>query len=346
MIIQRVIDHLGDLRLRHFRGDLLEGDPNTLVGEVDTRDTLEQIRDHFHKLGHEDVSLQLRVLEETIPERYQYAMVRVPVSDMRKDGRFRSERVHQLLFGEWVRVLDLSTDYCRVKDLTRGYLGYLHRQNLDFCSEKRYQEIRSLPRWLVRKQHAFAFRIVNRGTDQDIHILEQDLGWLPLGSSVHVANANEDPLRALIPSGEIGIPQDSCGLHEASSICEIKGYLPYYSHVPYLWGGCSTYGTDCSGFVMRLFDMIGQVIPRDADQQERVFCSIEQNQARFGDLCFFPGHVGLFLGDGWMLHSNITLGGVTISSLFHPRNSYECTLLKTMTKIGRWEPGSAEERQS
>jgi len=345
MIIQRVIDNLGDHRVCYFRGDLLEGDPDTLVGEVDTRETWERIREHLDKLGLEDVILQLRVLEETIPEGYQYAMVRVPVSDIRKDGRFRSERVHQLLFGEWVRVLDLSTDYCRVKDLARGYLGYAHRQSLDFCSEKRYHEIQTLPRWVVRKQHAFAFRLAERRKDRNIHILEQDLGWLPLGSSLHVADANEDPLRAEIPSGEIGIPHESCGLYESSSICEIKGHLPYYSHVPYLWGGCSTYGTDCSGFVMRLFDMIGRVIPRDADQQEKAFWAIEQDQARFGDLCFFPGHVGLFMGDGWMLHSNITLGGVTISNLFHPRNSYESTLFKTMTKIGRWETGSTREKR-
>jgi cell wall-associated NlpC family hydrolase len=95
---------------------------------------------------------------------------------------------------------------------------------------------------------------------------------------------------------------------------------------PYLYGGESTDGIDCSSFTQQVFNNALQLkLPRTASQQYQVGSSIKQGRLKFGDLVFFntqrnsyPGHVGIFVGDDLFAHASISQG-VTISSL---KNSY------------------------
>jgi len=108
---------------------------------------------------------------------------------------------------------------------------------------------------------------------------------------------------------------------------------------PYLWGGSTTFGTDCSGLVGRLYNLAGTIIPRDSDQQERSLQEISADERRFGDLIYFPGHVGMYLGADLMLHSNIYHGGVSVDNVFSPVEAYGRELLTKITSIRRVEGG-------
>jgi cell wall-associated NlpC family hydrolase len=93
--------------------------------------------------------------------------------------------------------------------------------------------------------------------------------------------------------------------------------------VPYLWGGVSPFGFDCSGYVQRLFHYCGIQIPRDTAQQIGVGEKIEHiEELQFGDLIFFPRHVGLYLGEGVIIHSSLHFHGVVINDLYNEQNDY------------------------
>jgi len=93
-----------------------------------------------------------------------------------------------------------------------------------------------------------------------------------------------------------------------------------YIGVPYVWGGTSPNGFDCSGFTMRMFQYMGINIPRTADIQYSQGSKIRRSDLLPGDLIFFEtytsgaSHVGIYIGNNSFIHASSS-GGVTISSL-------------------------------
>jgi cell wall-associated NlpC family hydrolase len=94
----------------------------------------------------------------------------------------------------------------------------------------------------------------------------------------------------------------------------------HFIGTPYSFGGTSSTGFDCSGYVQRVFATVGIFLPRTADEQYLVGRRVDTAHAKRGDLVFFqtyaPGasHVGIYLGNNEFIHSSSS-HGVMVSSL-------------------------------
>ena len=94
--------------------------------------------------------------------------------------------------------------------------------------------------------------------------------------------------------------------------------------IPYRFGGNSLFGIDCSGYVKKVYSLIGINLPRSAREQFTEGKSVETEELNIGDLVFFktyasfPSHVGIYLGNNLFIHASSRSKKVTIDSLDTP----------------------------
>ena len=90
---------------------------------------------------------------------------------------------------------------------------------------------------------------------------------------------------------------------------------------PYVYGGSSlTNGTDCSGFTMSVFSHFGISLPHSSASQRSLGTSVGSlENAQPGDLICYSGHVGLYIGDGQIVHASNRRNGIIVSSATHKR---------------------------
>lgn len=117
---------------------------------------------------------------------------------------------------------------------------------------------------------------------------------------------------------------------------------------PYLFGGNSLRGLDCSAFVRNAFTLVGIALPRTAKEQYRVGEAVERVSLKEGDLVFFktyarfPSHVGIYIGSNLFIHASRKLGRVAVESLDTPYYSRRFAGAKRLPALGVTDPLSIQ----
>ncbi len=231
------------------------------------------------------------------------AFVIAPVLNLRREARHGSELVSQAPLGTRLTVLKRPEgEWWRVQT-PDGYVAWARSENLRL-EPPAEEGLRTLPIVLVA-QRSDGAGTVPLSAGSELRIRERgDAGWraeTPQGLSVWVpegeAIAASDRARRWREPAELG----------AQAVAIATRWLG----VPYLWGGKSGWGLDCSGLTQLAYELLGVRLPRDADQQAKALPAVPHWDAlRPGDLLFYPGHVALWAGEGAVIHASSPRGAV------------------------------------
>ena len=233
------------------------------------------------------------------------------------DGQ--SAQVTEALPGERLEVLWSDEGWLRARTVQDGYLGWVAAADV---AEGAVWN----PNLTVRALRAHAFA----GPKVSSSILAE----LCLGATLE--RRNEEVVVAdhhrwvpvFTPDGLEAWVQEVCFEQPSENVTALG---LRFLEAPYVWGGRSAWGLDCSGFTQLVYSAFGKALPRDADQQQAATLSVPE--ARAGDLAFFPGHVGLMLDGQRMIHSNATNMRVTIETL--GEGAYGKRLAASLSGFGR-----------
>lgn len=212
--------------------------------------------------------------------------VGVPVAPLRRHPAGDAPLDTEALFGESVRVLEEDAEgWAWVQLLADGYVGYLPAEAL--------APLGGAPTHAVRALRTFLF------PGPDIKL--PPLGALPFGAQVCATGARDRFLAnagGFVFAGHLA-PLDH---HEVDPVEVAARFLG----TPYLWGGRSSLGLDCSGLVQTALNACGIAAPRDSDMQERALGAPVPTDGPFrrGDLLFWPGHVALVEAPDSLIHAN------------------------------------------
>ncbi len=261
----------------------------------------------------------------------KYGIVIRPTLDVRKEPESHSERVSQLIYGEVFEAEDVKGGYAFGVCLKDGYRGYVDAKGLVFASE---DEGKSYYNRCISKEGLVTVERFTPILAEPILDAEM-ISYVPFGTRLEVDDVVKTFWQVILPDKRYGyIPLKSAkkGKDLRENVVELAEKWLY---TPYLWGGTSTFGTDCSGFTSRLYFAKGIVIPRDSHQQEDFVDEIDSlEHLPKGGLIFFPGHVALYDGAGMIIHANGNSGCVSKNHILKPQTDYEKRLKKEIRKMG------------
>ena len=217
-----------------------------------------------------------------------FAICTLPLCPVRAEASDKSEMVDQLLFGDRITILEKQEKWSRIQCAEYDYTGWVDNKQYTIVDEEQYNSIANWKSFVHEP-------MMNVSLGEDSIIL---------------------PMGARLPESQL---KQSDNQANEQSLTPIDLAIKLL-HSPYLWGGKSCMGIDCSGLTQVVFRVCGQQLPRDASQQARCGQPVATiDDAMPNDLCFFTKitdnpenhsseypiiHVGIYMGQGSIIHAS------------------------------------------
>jgi cell wall-associated NlpC family hydrolase len=230
-----------------------------------------------------------------------FGICNLAIIPLRFEPSDRSEIVSQVLFGEHFEILEQTKQWSRIKTQYDDYEGWIDSKQLQLISESSFNQLSA------------ETIILNSDLIEYISTPDNQLIPIPLGSSVSFINNSE------INTSNFDFEGTKTSGKKTKEHLIKTAFM--YINAPYLWGGKTPFGIDCSGFTQMVYKLNGYKSLRDASQQSKqgeALSFIEESEP--GDLAFFDNeegniiHVGIIMDDNYIIHAS---GKVRIDRLDH-----------------------------
>jgi len=295
-----------------------------LKGESNLPDAVGSLK---QKLKEQNISFvdSIRILPSAEMEGNTKGVIKISVANLRLKPSHSAELVTQAILGTPVKVYKKEGSWYYIQT-PEGYLAWVDYGGVTPFSENELSTWKAADKVIYLETFGFAYEGANTES--------QVVSDLVAGNILELEGEENDFFRVKYPNGKVGyIEQSKAQPYEqwlsalkpsGESLVETSKTL---MGIPYLWGGTSAKGVDCSGYTKTIFFLNGIIIPRDASQQIHTGIEVdtEKNFEKLvpGDLLFFGRkatatsperviHVGMWIGNNKFIHS---MGDVHISNM-------------------------------
>ena len=217
-----------------------------------------------------------------------HGICKITVAPVRAEASDRAEIVTQLLFGDYVEVLSLDKPWAKIRCQLDGYEGFMDFKQLAYIQSEEYDKG-------ISEKHPV------------------------VGNSPWLISGPDGIIEVVVGSQLPFLKGDSVELGKDQYTVDRRGRNTHFGpvetglmfiNVPYLWGGRSIYGIDCSGYTQTIARIHGLEVPRDASKQVRFGEEISFEDRQSGDIPFFINnngivhHVGILNSPDTILHAS------------------------------------------
>lgn len=253
-----------------------------------------------------------------------YGICNLSIIPLRIEPNDASEMVSQVLFGEHFKVIEMRKKWSKIRLAFDNYEGWIDHKQYEEITEAIYFEIHhSTP-------HLSA-ELIDFTTDENQNFLT-----IPIGCSLPFYS-------------EQNLKINTTNFHYEGAVYDQKKAkdalieIAYkFLNTPYLWGGKTPFGIDCSGFTQMVYKLCGYHLLRDASQQAtqgEVLSFIEESEP--GDLAFFDNnegditHVGIIMNDNYIIHAHgkVRIDRIDHSGIFNVDTQRHSHKLRVIKKI-------------
>ena len=317
-----------DIEIDNYDGKIIA------TGETDSKIGYQKLLDSLKSLDIEYIN-KIRVLPDSAVGNLKYAIARNSVINIRSKPKHSAELGTQGLLGMPLKVLDKKGDFYRVQT-PDNYISWVDKGGIHRMNKDKFDNWNNRKKVIFTKNFGYVYADKNENSDI--------ISDITLGGILKFKGLSNDFFEVEYPDKRAGyvkrneaVYYDTWIQNLASSEEDIEKTAKSMDGFPYLWGGTSAKGMDCSGFTKMVYLMNGFVIPRDASQQinagKTVDIDLNFSDLQKGDLLFFGTksteekkqrvvHVGIWLGNDKMefIHAS---GNVHLSSMDENQPNYD-----------------------